>query len=85
MGALSPWHWAIVLLVLILLFGAKKLPDTARGLGRSLRILKSEIHEMQDTNSTNPAARNADHVPSASAPSTPPGEDGGRTAQERRP
>jgi sec-independent protein translocase protein TatA len=32
----------IILLIVVLLFGAKKLPDTARGLGRSLRIFKAE-------------------------------------------
>jgi sec-independent protein translocase protein TatA len=48
MGALSWWHWLIILAVFILLFGAKKLPDAARGLGRSLRILKSEVSAMHD-------------------------------------
>ncbi len=47
MGALSPTHWAIVAVVLVVLFGAKKLPDAARGLGRSMRILKSEVGELQ--------------------------------------
>ncbi len=47
MGAMSPWHWAIVAIVVIILFGSKKLPDAARGLGRSLRIFKSEVKEMQ--------------------------------------
>ena len=47
MGGLSPWHLLIVLAVLLLLFGSKKLPDTARGLGRSLRIFKSEMKEMR--------------------------------------
>jgi sec-independent protein translocase protein TatA len=42
MGALKPWHFAILIAVLILLFGAKKLPDAARSLGRSMRILKAE-------------------------------------------
>ena len=42
MGALRPWHVAILIGVLILLFGAKKLPDAARSLGRSMRILKAE-------------------------------------------
>lgn len=32
----------LILLVIVLLFGAKKLPETARGLGRSLRIFKAE-------------------------------------------
>lgn len=47
MGALSPGHWAIVAVVLLVLFGSKKLPDAARGLGRSLRILKNEVGELQ--------------------------------------
>lgn len=48
MGGLSWWHWLIILAVFILLFGAKKLPDAARGVGRSLRILKSEVSAMHD-------------------------------------
>jgi TatA/E family protein of Tat protein translocase len=46
MGSLSPWHWAIVAAVVIVLFGAKRLPDAARSLGKSMRIFKSEIHEL---------------------------------------
>ena len=42
MGALKPWHILVLVAVLILLFGAKRLPDAARGLGRSMRILKAE-------------------------------------------
>jgi len=42
MGALKPWHIAVLVVVLLLLFGAKRLPDAARGLGRSLRIFKAE-------------------------------------------
>ena len=41
-GALSPSHWLIIVVVLLLLFGAKRLPDAARGVGRSLRIFKAE-------------------------------------------
>lgn len=48
MGTLSPWHWAILLVVVVLLFGSKKLPDAARSLGKSLRIFKSEIKELQN-------------------------------------
>ena len=48
MGALSIWHWLIVLAVVLLLFGSRTLPDAARGLGRSMRIFKSEIKEMQN-------------------------------------
>ena len=48
MGGLQPWHWLIVIAVFVLLFGAKKLPDAARSLGKSMRIFKSEIKEMRD-------------------------------------
>ena len=39
----SPWKVLIVAVVLIVLFGSKKLPDAARSLGRSMRILKAEV------------------------------------------
>ena len=48
MGGLSWWHWLIIAGAFIIIFGAKKLPDAARGVGRSLRILKSEVSAMQD-------------------------------------
>jgi sec-independent protein translocase protein TatA len=57
LGGLQPWHWVIVIAVFVLLFGAKKLPDAARSLGKSMRIFKSEIKEMQaEGKSDNPSA-----------------------------
>ena len=50
MGALKPWHIAIFVVVLVLLFGAKRLPDAARSLGRSLRIIKAETKGLIDEN-----------------------------------
>ncbi|MGV9786596.1 Sec-independent protein translocase subunit TatA [Streptomyces sp. NPDC003435] len=47
-NGLEPWHLLVVAIVFIVLFGSKKLPDTARSLGRSLRILKSEAKAMKD-------------------------------------
>ena len=55
MGSLSPWHWLILLAVVVILFGAKKLPDAARSLGKSMRIFKSEIREMQNEGKTDQA------------------------------
>lgn len=55
MGGLSPWHWAILAVVIILLFGAKRLPDAARSLGKSMRIFKSEVKEMQNDGKTESA------------------------------
>lgn len=54
MGGLQPWHWLIVIAAFILLFGAKKLPDAARSLGKSMRIFKSEIKEMQSDGADKP-------------------------------
>jgi len=48
MGELSWWHWLIVVLVFVLLFGSKRLPDAARALGKSMRILKTEVKGLHD-------------------------------------
>src|SRR5919112_428967 len=48
MGVLKPWHIIVFVVVLILLFGAKRLPDAARSLGRSLRIIKAETKGLVD-------------------------------------
>ncbi|ROQ59234.1 sec-independent protein translocase protein TatA [Streptomyces sp. 840.1] len=47
-NGLEPWHLLIVAIVVVMLFGAKKLPDTARALGKSMRILKSEAKAMKE-------------------------------------
>jgi sec-independent protein translocase protein TatA len=52
MPTLGPMEWILILLVLILLFGAKKLPDTARALGQSLRMFKRETAKMNDDDET---------------------------------
>ena len=48
----SPWKILIVAVVLIVLFGSKKLPDAARSLGRSMRILKAEVSSMHEDDPT---------------------------------
>jgi sec-independent protein translocase protein TatA len=45
---LRPIEIIIILLVILLLFGAKKLPDLARGVGQSLRIFRAETKALQD-------------------------------------
>ncbi|WP_445182380.1 Sec-independent protein translocase subunit TatA [Pseudonocardia sp. Cha107L01] len=66
MGELSPTHWLIVIVVAVVLFGARRLPDAARSLGRSARILKSEISGIHDD------AKPADPAPAdAEAPAQP--------------
>lgn len=61
MNALGPSHLAILAVAVIILFGAKRLPDAARSLGKSLRIFKSEVRELQ--NDGNPES-SATSVPS---------------------
>ncbi|MFF9603654.1 Sec-independent protein translocase subunit TatA [Streptomyces sp. NPDC014684] len=52
-NALEPWHLLILVAVVILIFGSKKLPDTARALGKAMRILKSETKAMKDDGASN--------------------------------
>ncbi|MEV6681912.1 Sec-independent protein translocase subunit TatA [Streptomyces erythrochromogenes] len=59
----------LVLVVLVLLFGAKRLPGMARSLGQSLRILKSETKAMRD--------RDTDEEDTAAAPEPAPAIVGG--------
>jgi sec-independent protein translocase protein TatA len=44
----SPWKILIVAVVLIVLFGSKKLPHAARSLGQSMRILKREVQGLHE-------------------------------------
>ena len=48
MGGIGATEIILVLLVLVLLFGAKKLPELARGSGRALRIFKAETKGLID-------------------------------------
>ncbi|MFD8763739.1 Sec-independent protein translocase subunit TatA [Streptomyces mirabilis] len=70
-NGLEPWHLLIVAIVIILLFGSKKLPEAARGLGKSMRILKSEAKAMKD-----------DGTAQSTAQSTAPAEDASSSAAE---
>ena len=47
-AGLQGWHLVIILAVILLLFGAPKLPQLARSVGQSMRIFKSEVKTMKD-------------------------------------
>ncbi|CAL9281029.1 MULTISPECIES: Sec-independent protein translocase subunit TatA [unclassified Streptomyces] len=72
MGTFSVWHLAIVLGVVVLLFGSKKLPEMARSLGKSARILKSEAAAMKAENAKTEEVGKADDttVPPPSRPAS---------------
>ncbi len=57
---LTGWHFLIILVVVLLLFGAPKLPGLARSLGQSMKIFKSEIKS--DTVDPDPNAPAAGHT-----------------------
>jgi sec-independent protein translocase protein TatA len=48
MFGMGPWELALIFLVLLLLFGAKRLPDIARGMGKGIREFKSAVKDTQD-------------------------------------
>lgn len=52
--AIQGWHWVVLVVIVILLFGAPKLPGMARSLGQSMRIFKSEVDGLKsDSQKTN--------------------------------
>jgi sec-independent protein translocase protein TatA len=52
----SPWKIAIIAVVIIVLFGSKKLPHAARSLGQSMRILKREVQGLHEDDDAAPDA-----------------------------
>ncbi len=47
-GFTSIWHWVIVLLVIVLLFGAKKIPELAKGLGSGIKNFKKAVKDDEE-------------------------------------
>ena len=59
----EPWALAIIIIVILLLFAAPKLPGMARALGQSMRIIKSEVKEMKNDGKTTPPSSAAGEEP----------------------
>ncbi|MFG2122272.1 Sec-independent protein translocase subunit TatA [Streptomyces sp. NPDC048710] len=59
-NGLEPWHLLILVVVILLVFGSKKLPDMARSLGKSARILKSEAKAMKEEGKQSGTAESAE-------------------------
>lgn len=53
------WELVLIVLVIMVLFGAKRLPDASRSLGRSLRIFKAETKGLRDDSDTTVTAEQA--------------------------
>ncbi len=67
MPNLGGWEFVILIGVLVLLFGAKKLPDMARSIGQSARVFKGEMKGLKDDGKERPTAAG----PEPAAPPAP--------------
>ena len=63
MGEFSPIHWLIVLAVILLLFGGRKIPELAKGLGEGIRSFKDGM--AGNTHPTNPPPTQTNNPPAA--------------------
>ncbi|MGB2592341.1 MAG: twin-arginine translocase TatA/TatE family subunit [Candidatus Acidiferrum sp.] len=70
MGELSPIHWLIVLAIILLLFGGRKIPELARGLGEGIRSFKEGMSGAAHAQPTTPPAQTT-----TPAPADKPAED----------
>ncbi|MDQ7807774.1 Sec-independent protein translocase subunit TatA [Amycolatopsis sp. A133] len=69
LNGLQPWHLIILVLVVVLLFGAKRLPDAARSIGKSMKIFKAETKDL--TGDKTAAHEDAEPVETKQIPATP--------------
>lgn len=87
MPNLGPTELLIIALLIMLLFGAKKMPDAARSLGRSMRIFKAETKGMRGEDEDDspqqaaqqeqqPAQQQSSQQQSSQQQQLPPGSDG---------
>jgi len=71
----SGWELVLVVLVIMVLFGAKRLPEASRSLGRSMRIFKAETKGLRDDDepktTTTTTALTETYVPAPVAPPAP--------------
>lgn len=66
MGEFSPFHWLVVLAIVVLLFGGKKIPEVMRGLGEGIRSFKEGMHGAGQT-----PVQTTQAQPPAAPPATP--------------
>ena len=71
MGEFSPFHWLVVLAIVVLLFGGKKIPEVMRGLGEGIRSFKEGMHGA----GPGPAQTTQVSPPAAAPTSTPATEE----------
>ncbi|KGI56684.1 twin-arginine translocase TatA/TatE family subunit [Campylobacter sp. MIT 97-5078] len=55
LSSIGPGQWLVILLIIVLLFGAKKIPELAKGLGKGIKTFKSEMSNDEDETNKNSA------------------------------
>jgi sec-independent protein translocase protein TatA len=80
----SIWELMILMIVLLLIFGAKRLPEMGRSLGKGMREFKDSISGVEEAVSTTPSTptRHVELPSAPSAPNAPSGESEQRTERE---
>ena len=71
-NGLQGWHLIILVLLVVLLFGAKRLPDAARSIGKSMKIFKAETKDLAGDKSAAEDAEDAEtkQIPAKPAPAS---------------
>jgi sec-independent protein translocase protein TatA len=72
LNGLQPWHLIILVLFVVLMFGAKRLPDAARSVGKSMKIFRAETKDMKSDDKDKDDAEDAEtkSLPSAQSSNT---------------
>ncbi len=81
LGNIGPVHLIILLVIIILLFGAPKLPGMARSLGQSMRIFKSEMDGLKNDNKKKDAAQGSEEAVSGEIINNPTSTDQNKGSQ----
>lgn len=80
---LGPWEIAVILLIVLVIFGAKRIPEVARGLGKGIREFKSATSEISRelTVEDRPPAYRPPAQQNPSAFASPPSEEASSTSE----
>lgn len=83
MAGLTGWHLLIVLAVILLLFGAAKLPALAKSMGQSARVFKGEMNAMKDENAARKGDGTAENAAASSDVASPSTDSGAASGSDR--
>jgi sec-independent protein translocase protein TatA len=84
MGSFSIFHWMVVIVVLLLVFGPKRFADAAKGLGQALRGFKEELGKGGEDESHPTGDSAAKRLPGPDAGASPSASDSGKHDTEDR-